>query len=971
MVGRIICLLALILGLAGSVPAAVIVYEGFDYAAGSLGGRAGGTGWDSGTAWDGGQTVTAGGLEYPGLPVVGNKVASGSSNSFRLMPAGFIAANRTIWISFLCINSATPSWSGISPFAGGSEALFIGKPDTSATWGLALYNAQSDSGATTGSQLSTTPVGEQVFFVVRIVNGASSGQITAWLNPSLDREPTVDTAFYDNKAAGHTVGRVLFDRIRISGAGAVFYDELRVGDRYTDVSGGASVGLAGKPSPADESEDVPLDSALSWTPGEFAVAHDVYIGTRLADVNDASRSNPQGLLVSQDQTDAGYDMDGLLAFGQTYYWRIDEVNAAPDNTIYKGKVWSFTAEPYAYPIPSVTATASASQSGMGPENTIGGVGLDADDQHSTDGKQMWMAGTLPSWIQYAFDRVYRLTELWVWNSNQSLEAYLGFGAKDVKIEYSVDGETWMELSEVPEFTQATGVETYLANTIVDFGVAEARYVRLTILDNWGAVPQTGLSEVRFFAAPVQAREPQPAVAATGVRIDTDLDWRPGRGATSHEVHIGADANSVRDGIVPAGTVTDHGYTPASLTFATEYFWRVDEVGETGTYPGDIWSFTTQDYAPIDDFESYTDDIEAEETVWHAWIDGYGDQSSGSIAGNIDAPFAEQTVVHSGTQSLPLTYNNTKAPYYSEAERTFDTPQNWTANGATTVSLHFQGAAPSFVQTASGNILMNAIGSDIWDVADQFRFVYKNLAGNGSIVARVHSIYATNTWAKAGVMIRQNTDSGSVHAFMPLTANNDGAAGNGASFQRRLTVAGVSTNDDSATVIAKPYWVKVERVGDAFSGYISPDGIAWTQLGAAQTIAMNGSTLIGLALCSHSTTAVTGAEFSDVKTTGNVTGDWQVAEIGATQQEGNSAEGLYLTVKDNTGKTATLVNPDPVATARIGWQQWLIPLTDLTSAGLKTTAVKSITIGVGNRTSPTTGGTGKIYIDDIGYGCPLP
>ena len=119
------------------------------------------------------------------------------------------------------VGSANPS-SPTSPFTGSSEALFIGKPDTSATWGLALYNAQSDSGATTGSQLSTIPVGEQVFFVVRIVNEASSGQITAWLNPSLDGEPATDTAFYDNKTAGHTADRVLFDRIRISGAGAVY-----------------------------------------------------------------------------------------------------------------------------------------------------------------------------------------------------------------------------------------------------------------------------------------------------------------------------------------------------------------------------------------------------------------------------------------------------------------------------------------------------------------------------------------------------------------------------------------------------------------------------------------------------------------------------------------------------------------------------------------------------------------------------
>ncbi len=110
-----------------------------------------------------------------------------------------------------------------------------------------------------------------------------------------------------------------------------------------------------------------------------------------------------------------------------------------------------------------------------------------------------------------------------------------------------------------------------------------------------------------------------------------------------------------------------------------------------------------------------------------------------------------------------------------------------------------------------------------------------------------------------------------------------------------------------------------------------------------------------------------AEFSDIQTTGTVTGDWQIAEIGAEQQEGNSPEAVYLTVKDSSGKSKTIVNPDSAAAGRTGWQQWQIPLSEFTSAGVKMTAVESIGIGVGNRTSPTAGGTGIIYVDDIAYG----
>jgi hypothetical protein len=54
-----------------------------------------------------------------------------------------------------------------------------------------------------------------------------------------------------------------------------------------------------------------------------------------------------------------------------------------------------------------------------------------------------------------------------------------------------------------------------------------------------------------------------------------------------------------------------------------------------------------------------------------------------------------------------------------------------------------------------------------------------------------------------------------------------------------------------------------------------------------------------------------------------------------------------------------------------WHEWTIPLSEFTSAGVKMTAVESIAIGVGNGTSPTTGGTGKVYIDDLAFGVPQP
>ncbi len=447
---------------------------------------------------------------------------------------------------------------------------------------------------------------------------------------------------------------------------------------------------AKNPFPEIEAVDVPLDATVSWTAGKFAATHDVYLGTSFDDVNDASRDDPRGVLVSRDQADTAFNLEDVTEFGQTYYWRIDEVNAAPDYKIFKGEVWSFTAEPFAYPITGVTAQASAQQPGSPASKTCDGSGLNAFDQHSVELKQMW--GTpagLPAWIQFTFDKEYKLNQMLVWNANSELESFMGFGAKGVTVEYSTDGENWVQLENVPEFAQGTGLATYTANTTVDFGGAVAKHVRLTINTTYGYSGITGLSEVRFLYIPVQGFEPDPASGATDVGIDATLNWRAGREATSHKVYFGADANAVVDGTATTEVVTEHSYTPPTMNLDTSYYWKVDEVGDTGTYGGDLWTFTTQEFLVVDDFENYNDDIEAETTIWHAWIDGLTDHASGSTVGYENSPFAERSKVHGGKQSMPLQFDNTSFTF-SEAKRTFDASQDWGAREIKTLSLFFAG-----------------------------------------------------------------------------------------------------------------------------------------------------------------------------------------------------------------------------------------------------------------------------------------
>jgi hypothetical protein len=313
--------------------------------------------------------------------------------------------------------------------------------------------------------------------------------------------------------------------------------------------------------------------------------------------------------------------------------------------------------------------------------------------------------------------------------------------------------------------------------------------------------------------------------------------------------------------------------------------------------------------------------------------------------------------------MPLEYDNSSAPFYSEAEYDLGS-MNLETNGADSLRLFFSGLAPAFLETADGSILMNGIGNDIWDTADQFRYAYKQLTGNGSMVARVESLDGTpSTWAKAGVMVRQSTSVGSTHSFMCMT----GGDGNGASWQGRLTANAASENTDATSPVAPPYWVRIDRAGDSLTGFVSPDGQTWTQIGAARTISMTEPVLIGLALTSHNTNMATSAEFSNISTTGNVTGDWQIAEIGVAQPEGNIPEPLYVALEDTSGNVAVVTHPEAGATALTGWNEWVIPYSDLAGVNLSRAAI--LYIGVGDRDNPTAGGTGMVFIDDVGYGRP--
>jgi hypothetical protein len=246
--------------------------------------------------------------------------------------------------------------------------------------------------------------------------------------------------------------------------------------------------------------------------------------------------------------------------------------------------------------------------------------------------------------------------------------------------------------------------------------------------------------------------------------------------------------------------------------------------------------------------------------------------------------------------------------------------------------------------------------DIWGVSDQFTYVFKTLNGNGSLVARVVDVgTGSNNWTKGGVMIRDTLAAGSTHASQVIT----GGEGNGASFQWRPVADDVSSNSDALDAIAPPYWVKIERLGNSLSGYLSPNGTTWTRQGTSQVIFMTQPLYIGLCVTSHTAGENRTFEFDNVTATGSVGGQWQFTEIGLTR---NDAATLYVGIRDSTGRVAVVPNPDPGAVNVTDWTEWPIPLSEFTGVSLN--RIAKMFIGVGDRDNPTPDGHGMLFIDDI-------
>jgi hypothetical protein len=904
--------MAVMIGLAGQARADLILHYSFDEGSGTIAHDSSGNGHDG--VFEGAPTWAAGkiggALSFSGG---GERVVDADAPDYL---NGLDAVTVAVWIKSNEINSDRGFIIGEEP-DGGDNLMEIRYDAAGATGGATNVLKMAVVAPNDEQQLESSANAQTTEWQHVAMVWSRNEQLQCYLDGQLDT-PTANGAARDVSTAditmliigqgGKDAGRSwngLIDDVRI-------YDEALSAERIQGIMLGEGFPYAMGPSPADGSLYKDTWVTLTWTPGDYAVSHDVYLGT---DHDEVENAMPDSELFRGNQTFyvagfPGFAYPEGLAPGTTYYWRIDEVNDADPNSPWKGPVWSFSVPPKI-----------------------------AYDPDPADGAESVATNATLTWTP-------------------------GFGAKLHTVYLGDDFDT------VASATSGTplGAPSYKPSSLK---AAKTYYWRVDEFD--GA--QTYKGDVWSFTTQGAISNPSPADGAVDVSQTPTLTWNAGTPAASHEIYFGTDENAVRNATAASpeykGTkaLGNESYQPNTLAWETTYFWRVDEVNDTNPdspWKGPVWSFTTAGFAIVDDFESYTDDDVAGQAIWQHWIDGFGVADNGSQVGYLLPPYAEQTIVHGGLQSMPLLYNNTEGVTNSEASLTLTATRDWTVEGVEELSLWFHGlpaSVGSFTEDPVGTYTITAEGADIWNAADEFHYAFKTLSGAGTIDAQVLSVQNTDPWSKAGVMIRETLEPGSKFAAVYITP------GQGCRYQARLTTDAAAVSDTSVATaeqmaITAPYWIRLERtIGGTFRGYYSSDGVNWQSMSwNPQSIVMVSDVYVGLAVTSHSAGNVCEVKFTNVSTTGTVGAQWADRDIGISS---NAADPLYVAVSNSSGSPAVVANDDPAAATIDDWTEWRVPLQDFADQGINLRNVDKIAIGLGSKSGmPVVGGTGTVYIDDI-------
>ncbi len=177
-----------------------------------------------------------------------------------------------------------------------------------------------------------------------------------------------------------------------------------------------------------------------------------------------------------------------------------------------------------------------------------------------------------------------------------------------------------------------------------------------------------------------------------------------------------------------------------------------------------------------------------------------------------------------------------------------------------------GASPAGSSSYSGGIwTVQGGGSETWGTTnDSCHFTYKEITGDCSIIAKVESVQNTSLSAKAGIMMRTSLSQGAPRAWMAVTPRVQFEQ----NIQGMAVYGGTNYSNRAYNIPNSSYWVKLERLGNIVTGYVSQDGTNWAATDVGRFNDTPPAALyVGLVVCSVANGTLNTSTFSNVRITG--------------------------------------------------------------------------------------------------------
>jgi TolB protein len=160
------------------------------------------------------------------------------------------------------------------------------------------------------------------------------------------------------------------------------------------------------------------------------------------------------------------------------------------------------------------------------------------------------------------------------------------------------------------------------------------------------------------------------------------------------------------------------------------------------------------------------------------------------------------------------------------------------------------------EAATGQYRITGSGANIWAKQDQFQFAWREITGNFTVTATIRFLGKGADHRKAGIMLRQSTDTDAAYVDVIMH-------GNGMPALQWRARKGEDTNTfDLPLEELGTFRIKLVRTGPKMHMYLAKEGAEPVRIGNTE-VAFTGPILVGLAVCAHDANSSETVVFSDV------------------------------------------------------------------------------------------------------------